>query len=57
MSADNAIFILDHPAGFGVVHHTMSGMPYDICGIFHTRKTCYGDLDKKGGTSPAFYGG
>jgi len=38
MSADNAIFILDHPRGYAVVEHTFSAMPYDICRLFHEHR-------------------
>jgi len=44
MSADNGIFILDHPRGFAVVHHRLSCMPYDIYEIFHQGKTTYDEL-------------
>lgn len=43
MSADNGIFIYDHPKGYGVVHHTLTRMPHDISEINHAEETCYGD--------------
>ena len=41
MSADNAIFILDHPKGYAVVHYTLSPMPYSINRIFREKKGIY----------------
>jgi len=44
MSADNGIFMFNMPDGrYGVVEHTMSGMPYDIFKIVETGRTCYGE--------------
>lgn len=42
MSADNGIFIFDHPHGYGVVHETLSNMPSGISRAVKRQEGCDG---------------